>query len=71
MTASDSMSWRRFIILLRGLSPQSALAATLRQKNSDYSTNTGKKQEIPEAESDEKAEQMLYKMLGVKPKEGD
>ena len=71
MTASDNMSWRRFIILLRGLSPQSALAATLRAKNSDYSTNTGKKPEIPEAESDEKAEQMLYKMLGVKPEEGD
>ena len=50
------MSWRRFLILLRGLSANSALAMSLSQR----------KDEQPEYTDDKKAEQALYNMLGVK-----
>jgi len=55
------MSWRRFLVLLRNLSPQSMLSHILSRDDT--------KDEMPEAEDDEQAEQILYKMLGVK--EGD
>lgn len=57
------MTWRRFLVLLRGLSPESLLALKLRSEEDPN--------EPPEAETDEQAEQMFYKMLGVNPKEGD
>jgi len=50
------MSWRRFLVLLRGLSVDSLLAMS--------TENNDTQQE--EFESDEKAEQALYNMLGVR-----
>lgn len=54
------MTWRRFLVLLQGLSADSALAMSIR------SEQDGKKPEKPAYDSDEKAEQALMSMLGVK-----
>lgn len=60
MTASEEMSWRRFLILLQGLSANSALAVSLQSEKDN------KEPEIQEYDDDKKAEKALYKMLGVK-----
>lgn len=39
----DSFSWRRFLALLRGLSPQSAYVNTLAHRNRDGEKDKGKR----------------------------
>lgn len=55
------MTWRRFLVLLRGLSAESALAMSV----SDEQNND----ELPEMETDEDAEKALYRAIGVNPQE--
>jgi len=57
------MSWRRFLVLLRGLGPGSALAISM----TDDDKNVAQKDRKPdEFENDEDAENWLLSQLGVK-----
>lgn len=56
----ETMSWRRFLVLLRGLGPNSVLAMSMINKTDN------EQQEIDEFDNDEDAEKWLLSQLGVK-----
>lgn len=56
----ETMSWRRFLVLLRGLGPNSVLAISMMSNRQEKET------EIDEFDSDEDAERWLLNQLGVK-----
>ena len=56
----ETMSWRRFLVLLRGLGPNSVLAISM------MSNRQKKEAEIDEFDNDEDAERWLLNQLGVK-----